>query len=62
MPRTNPPPLLNVRAALILLIAALAGIAAGVLTYLSGHDPAAALLAGGGSIAATTGLLHTVID
>jgi hypothetical protein len=50
VPKPTPEPLLTVRAALILLLALIAGAAAGALTYL-GHRsvPAAVLVAGSAS-------------
>lgn len=60
MPRTTPP-LLTVRAALILLTGGLAGIGAGLLTYASGRDPAAAILTGCGAAAGAVVTLHSLI-
>lgn len=51
---TRPPsdPLLSLRSAFILLLAVLAGLAVGVLTYAAKGSPASAVLAGLGATAA----------
>lgn len=56
-----PGPLLTLRAAVILLLAVVIGVIAGVLAYLSGSTvPGAALVDGGASGGAIL-LFHTVI-
>jgi hypothetical protein len=51
---TSPPhgPLLSARSALLILLAALAGLAAGALTFLGGKSVPSAVLAGCGTVAA----------
>jgi hypothetical protein len=62
MASRNPPPLLTERAALILLLAVLTGLGAGILTYLSGQNPPAAGLAGFGACGGALALFHTIIS
>ncbi|MEU1763300.1 hypothetical protein [Micromonospora sp. NPDC005652] len=54
-------PLLSVRAAVVLLLALLTGLAAGVLAHLSGHPPAAAVLVGGAAAGGAMMLFHSII-
>ena len=54
-------PLLDQRAALILLISLLVAIAAGVLTWCAHQSSPEAVLAGGAAFGATLALLHQVI-
>ncbi|MCC9711821.1 hypothetical protein E4N62_45395 [Streptomyces sp. MNU76] len=54
-------PLLDQRAALILLFGALTGIGAGALTVLNGGTLAGAGLAGGGAFAAAVYFFHRLI-
>ncbi|MGX9924047.1 hypothetical protein ACWIG4_29830 [Streptomyces sp. NPDC002248] len=54
-------PLLTLRAALILLFALLTGVTAGVLTALSQHDLAQAVLVGGGALGGSLLLYDKVI-
>jgi hypothetical protein len=51
----TPGPLLSLRAALLMLLAALVGLGAGVLTFLGGQSVPAAVLAG--CTAAAAGIL-----
>ncbi|MFG2064085.1 hypothetical protein ACGFIK_21995 [Micromonospora sp. NPDC048871] len=54
-------PLLTVRAAVVLLLAVLTGVAAGVLIHLAGQPLAAAVLVGGGAVGAAIPLFHSII-
>lgn len=58
---SEPSPLLGLRAALILTLAVLVGIGAGVLSALSGHHPAEAVLVGAGASAAAAALFNWMI-
>ena len=60
-PADEPTPLLTVRATVILLLALLIGITAGLLTYLAQHSVPEAILTGGGATGAATALLNTII-
>jgi len=60
-PSAGRPPLLTQRAAIIFIAALAIGIAAGILAYLAGARPAAAVLTGGGAFAAAITLLETLI-
>lgn len=64
-PQTPPaqegPSLLGLRSALILIIGALIGAGAGILTHLAGTHPATAALTATGSFAATVLFLNTII-
>ncbi|MBO2465768.1 hypothetical protein [Actinomadura violacea] len=53
--------MISFRSAAILVIAALVGAAAGVLTYLQARSLSHALLAGGSVIGGTAGLLNQVL-
>ena len=53
--------MLTVRTAFILIAAALIGIAAGLLTYLSPAGPAKSVLAGGAAFGAAIALLNALI-
>lgn len=55
-------PLLSVRAALVLLIAVVVGLVAGILGYFSGGGIATAALIGGGSAGSALALFHTLLD
>jgi hypothetical protein len=55
-------PLLSARTALVLLIAVLVGIGAGVLTVLGGHHGFEAILVGIGALGAATKFFHWLID
>ena len=55
------PPLLTVRAALILMSAIFAGVLAGILAYLSQPSVPAAVLWGGGAAGGALALFHSVI-
>lgn len=60
---TPPPgPLLSIRTALILLIAIVIGLVAGVLGYFSSGGIAAAVLIGGGGAGGSLVLFHTLLD
>jgi hypothetical protein len=61
MSSKSPGPLVDVRTAVVLMLALLVGIIAGVLSYLSGRDLAAATLVGGGATAGAMLLFHTVL-
>ena len=54
--------LLTQRAALILLAAVAIGLDAGILAWLAGTRPAAAVLVGGAACAAAITLLNTLIN
>lgn len=58
---TRPGPLLTVRAAVVLLLALLVGIAAGVLGYFVNGGLAAAALLGGGAVGAALALFDKLI-
>ena len=60
-PANEPMPLLTVRAAVILLLALLVGITAGLLTYLADSSVPGAVLAGGGATGAAIALFNTII-
>ena len=62
MPTPPPGPLLSIRAALILLIAIVVGLAAGVLGYFAHEGIAAAMLVGGGGAGGALALFHTLLD
>ena len=55
------PKLLSLRAALVLALAVLAGIGAGVLTWLSGAPPATGVLAGCAAFASAVAFFHHLI-
>ncbi len=59
---SNESPLLSVRTALILLLAVLAGMAAGVLTTLARHSPYEAVLVGLATMAAGIKFFHWLIS
>ena len=54
-------PLLSVRAAVVLLLAIVVGIFAGVLAYLSEHSLPGAVLWGGGAAGASIVMFHSII-
>ncbi|GIM97156.1 hypothetical protein Ato02nite_089490 [Paractinoplanes toevensis] len=57
----QPEPLVSLRAAVILLLALVAGATAGVLTYWAGHPLAAAAVGGGGAAGGGLLLFNTVV-
>jgi hypothetical protein len=61
-PAREPESLLSLRATVVLLLAVLTGVAAGVLAYLAGQAVAAAVLVGGGAAGAAVGLFHNLIE
>jgi hypothetical protein len=58
----SPGPLLSVRAALVLLIAALVSLVAGILAYFAYGGIAIAALIGSGSGGGALALVHTLLD
>jgi hypothetical protein len=63
MMATPPPgPLLSIRAALILLIAIVVGLVAGVLGYFANGGVATAVLIGGADAGGALMLFHTLLD
>jgi hypothetical protein len=58
---TPPDPLLNLRAALLLLIALIVGLIAGSLSYLSTRDVPAAVLIGGAAAGGALALFHNLL-
>jgi hypothetical protein len=58
----EPEPLLPARTALVLLMAVLIGIGAGVLTALGRHPAFEAVLVGLGALGAATKFFHWLID
>lgn len=62
MSRTTAHPLLSIRATLVLLLATIVGIGAGVLGFLSGQPWAAAVLTGLESAGGALLLFHTIVD
>lgn len=62
MPTPPPGPLLSIRAALILLIAIVIGLVAGILGYFVNASIAAAVLVGGGGAGGALALFHTLLD
>lgn len=63
MMATPPPgPLLSVRAVLVLLIAVVVGLVAGILGYISNGGIATAALIGGGGAGSALALFHTLLD
>lgn len=63
MMATPPPaPLLSVRAALVLLIAVVIGLGAGILGYFAYGGIATATLIGGGAAGGALALVHTLLD
>ncbi|MEU7761614.1 MULTISPECIES: hypothetical protein [Micromonospora] len=57
----EPEPLLSVRTTMVLLLAAVAGIATGVLAGLAGQPLPAAALVGGGAAGGAVALFHSLI-
>ncbi|MEU4208699.1 hypothetical protein AB0F13_01630 [Streptomyces sp. NPDC026206] len=55
-------PLLTLRAAFILLLGTLAGIGAGVLTWLGGANPAEGFLAGAAAFGVAVAFFNALID
>lgn len=62
MPSPPPGPLLTVRAAVVLLIAVVVGLIAGVTGYLAYRDFPTAVLVGGGAAGGTLALFHSLLD
>ncbi len=64
MDLTPPPPnpLLPLRSLVLLTVALLVGVAAGVLTFDNTQSPAAAVLAGAAGLGATLKLLHDLVE
>jgi len=62
VPRPTPGPLLSVRAAVVLLIAAVVGLVAGALGFLATGSVPAAVLTGGGAAGGAALLFHTLVD
>lgn len=60
-PSGDRPPLLNVRTAVILLIAFIVGVTIGLLAYAAERHPAEAVLAGLGSAGAAAVACHSLI-
>ncbi|WP_345475899.1 hypothetical protein [Actinoallomurus oryzae] len=58
---SNPPALLTLRAALVLLLAVLTGAVAGTLTYFARRSIPEALLAGGAATGGAIGLFNRLI-
>lgn len=56
-----PGPLLSVRAALVLLIAVVVGLVAGILGYISSGGLATAALIGGGGAGSALALFHSLL-
>jgi hypothetical protein len=61
MPSPPPDPLLPVRTAVVLLIAAVVGISAGTLALLAYHDVPVALLLAGGAAGGAMALFHGLL-
>ena len=61
MPKPSPDPLLTVRAAVVLLLALITGVAAGVLGYLAHRSFPGALLIGGSAAGGAIMLFNTMI-
>lgn len=59
---TPPGPLLNVRAALLLLISGVVGLVAGVMGYRAYGGLAEGVLVGGGAAGAGLALFHSLLD
>lgn len=57
----GPEPLLSVRSTVVLLMAVLVGVGAGVLASLAGQPVPAAALVGGGAAGAALALFHALI-
>lgn len=62
MATPQPGPLLSVRAALVLLIAVVVGLVAGILGFLASGGIAMAVLIGGGCGGSALALFHTLLD
>lgn len=61
MAQPDPEPLLSVRTALVLLLAAVIALLAGVLSYLAQHEVATAVLVGGGAGGGAVALFHGLL-
>ena len=61
MSRTTADPLLSTRATLVLLLATLVGVGAGVLGFLSGQSWPTAVLTGVGAAGGALLLFHTIV-
>ena len=57
----EPEPLLSLRAAVVLLLAVVTGVAGGVFAYLAGQPVPAAVLVGGGAAGGALMLFHKVV-
>jgi hypothetical protein len=57
----SPGPLLTVRAAVVLLLALVVGVLAGVLSFLVDHSVPSAVLWGGGAAGGALMLFHSII-
>jgi hypothetical protein len=62
MATPSPGPLLSVRVALVLLIAVVVGLVAGILGYFSHGGIATAALIGGGGASSALALFHTLLE
>jgi len=62
MTSSSPGPLLTVRAAVLLLLAFVIGVIAGVLSYLADHSVPSAVLWGGGAAGGAIVLFHQLVD
>jgi hypothetical protein len=62
MTAPSPGPLLSVRAALVLLIAVIVSLVAGMLAYFAYGGIATAALVGGGGGGGSLALAHTLLD
>jgi hypothetical protein len=61
MPPPSPGPILTLRAAVVLLIALVVGIASGVVGFLAHYDAATAVLIGGGAAASALAMTHRLV-
>jgi hypothetical protein len=62
MAASPPGPFLSVRAALVLLIAVVVGLVAGIFGYVANGGIATAALIGGGGGGSALALFHTLLD
>jgi hypothetical protein len=58
----NPGPLLSIRAAVVLLVAAIIGLIAGMLGFFAYGVIATAVLVGGGAAGGAAALFHGLLD
>ena len=61
MTSSSPGPLLNLRAAVVFLLAFVIGVVAGLLSYLADRSLASAVLWGGGAAGGSLMLFHQLI-